>query len=342
MLAAVLFGREDMRITEWPNPVTRPGDALVRVMRCGVCGSDLRTFFSGPSPRYRLPAILGHEFAGVITEVGEGVEDFQVGERVGVAPAVPCGECFYCRRGEDNLCRNLLDFGINFDGAFAELILIPSRCIESGGLVKLSEELTDELAVWGEPVGTVIRAQDHAQVGRGQIVTIIGDGPMGLLHTLVAKELGAARVNVIGHHRERLHLARKVGADLTAMEGEEVLVGREADVTVVAVGDGAAIQGAFDLTRDGGTIVVFGGSTRDSQVLISPYRLHYGEIKLMGSFNCTTKDFRRALKMLPRLNLRPLRPREVPLKSVVEGFRAANSREVIKVVIQVGSESEDV
>jgi len=271
--------------------------------------------------------------------MGEQVRGFRKGERVTAAPAVPCGDCFYCRRGEDNLCRHLLDFGINFEGAFAELIRIPARSIESGGLVKLGEEITDELAVWGEPVGTVLHAQRRAQMVAGRKVTVIGDGPMGLLHTLVAKELGAVQVNVIGHHTERLELARQVGADAAVMEGETNAVERDADAVIVAVSDGAAIESALGLVRDGGVIVAFGGSSRESQISLSPYRLHYGEVALMGSFNCTTEDFKHALQVIPRLNLTPLRPLVVPLKAIQGGFRAAYTREVVKVVVQVRGDS---
>jgi len=335
MRAAVLFDREDMRVTEWPDPTLEPGDMLVHVMRCGVCGSDLRTYFRGPSPRYRLPAILGHEFVGTIAKTREQVKSFQTGERVTAAPAVPCGECFYCRRGKDNLCRHLLDFGINFDGAFAELIRIPARSIETGGLVKLGKGLTDELAVWAEPLGTVLHAQRRAEMGMGQKVTIVGDGPMGLLHALVAREFGAAQVDVIGHHAKRLELARQVGADMAVMEGEANVVKGDADVVIVAVSDGAAIESSFGLVRDGGVIVAFGGSSRETQISLSPYRLHYGEVTVMGSFNCTTDDFKRALELIPRLNLKPLSPWVVPLERIVDGFHAAYTREVIKVVVEM-------
>ena len=107
MRAGVLFGREDLRVTEWQDPELGAGDVHVRVARCGVCGSDLRTYFRGPSPRYRLPAILDHEFVGTIAEMGELVSGFELGDRVTAAPAVPCGKCFFCQRSEDNLCRHL-------------------------------------------------------------------------------------------------------------------------------------------------------------------------------------------------------------------------------------------
>jgi len=324
-----------MRVTEWPDPILGPRDFLVQVARCGVCGSDLRTFFRGPSPRYRLPAILGHEFVGTIAETGEHVKGFQRGDRVTAAPAVPCGECFYCRRGEDNLCRQLLDFGINFEGGFAELIRIPARSIESGGLVKLKQDLSDDLAVWAEPLATVLHAQERAKISASHNVTVVGDGPMGLLHALAAKDQGATHVSVIGHHAKRLELARQVGADMTVMESEANAIKGDSDVVIVAVSDGAAVESSFGLVRDGGVVVAFGGSSRESRVSISPYRLHYGEVTLMGSFNCTTEDFKHALELIPRLNLKPLRPRVVPLEAIVDGFRAAYAREAIKVVVEM-------
>lgn len=334
MRAAVLFRQNDLRVTDWPDPVPGPGDVLVRVARCGICGSDLRTYFQGPSPRYKLPAILGHEFVGTVEQIGKNVMGYKLGDRVAAAPAVPCGECFYCKRGEDNLCRNMLDFGINLEGAFAELIRIPARLIERGGLVKVSHELTDADAVWGEPIGTVVHGQTRARVGKGQTVVIVGDGPIGLLHTLVARELGAAQVSVLGQNTGRLKVARRVGADLTTVEAGEVAAAG-ADIVIVAVSDTSALEGAFKFVRDGGTIVAFGGTSRVAQVSLPLYQLHYGEVTLTGSFNCTADDFKRALDMIPRLNLAPLSPRTVLLDEIVAGFQAAYAREVVKVAVKL-------
>ncbi len=336
MRAAVLFGKEDLRVTKWDDPKLERGDVLVRVNRCGVCGSDLRTFFVGPSPRYRLPAILGHEFVGTIEKIGEGVTGFARGDRVAAAPAVPCGECFYCKRGEDNLCRNMLDFGINLDGAFAELIRIPANLVACGGLVQVSDALTGADAIWGEPIGTVLHGELRARTGPGQTVVVIGDGPIAMLHTLVAKYLGAARVHLLGQQDYRMPLARSVGADIATIDVKNI-PGRTADAVIVAVSDATALDNAFGFVRDGGTIVAFGGTSRESRVSLPLYQLHYGEVTLTGSFNCTAEDFKRALEMIPRLNLAPLAPRVVPLEKIADGFRTAYDREVIKVVVQIAN-----
>jgi len=334
MRAAVLFDKNDLRVADWADPKLERGDVLVRVAQCGVCGSDLRTYFVGPSPRYRLPAILGHEFVGNIEQIGEGVTGFAIGDRVAAAPAVPCGECFYCKRGEDNLCRNMLDFGINLDGAFAELIRIPAKLVARSGLVKVSDRLSDADAIWGEPIGTVLHGELRARTGPGQTVVVIGDGPIAMLHTLVAKYLGAARVHLLGQQGYRMPLAHNVGADIATTDAREIPE-READVVIVAVSDTTALDGAFAFVRDGGTLVAFGGTSRASQVSLPLYQLHYGEVTLTGSFNCTAGDFKRALEMIPQLNLKPLAPRVVPLGKIEDGFRAAYDRHVIKVVVQV-------
>ena len=323
-----------MRVVDWPDPTLEPGDVLVRVARCGVCGSDLRTFFVGPSPRYRLPAILGHEFVGMVEQIGAGVDGFAIGDRVAAAPAVPCGECSYCQRGEDNLCRNMLDFGINFEGAFADLIRIPARLVRRGGLVKIGNALTDADAIWGEPIGTVLHGELRARTGPGQTVVVVGDGPIALLHTLVAKHLGAARVHLLGQQDYRMPIARGVGADIATINAREIPE-HDADVVIVAVSDTTALDGAFAFVRDGGTIVAFGGTSRENQVSLPLYQLHYGEVTLTGSFNCTADDFKRALEMIPRLNLKPLAPRVVPLTKITEGFRAAYDRDVVKVVVEI-------
>jgi len=268
--------------------------------------------------------------------MGTGVSGFEVGERVVAAPAVPCGECFYCQRGQDNLFRNLLDFGINVDGAFAEFVRIPAKLIARGGLIKLDAALTDSDAIWAEPIGTVLHGEERAGTGPGQTVVIVGDGPIALLHALVAKRLGAESVYVMGHHPERLDLARRVGADIVTSTPHDVPI-QVADVVVVAVSDPAAVTHALNYVHDGGTVIAFGGTARDAEVSLSLHRLHYGEITIAGSFNCTADDFRRAVSLIPHLNLKPLAPLIVPLGHIVDGFHAAQERRVIKAVVHIGA-----
>ncbi|MGC8786890.1 MAG: alcohol dehydrogenase catalytic domain-containing protein, partial [Anaerolineae bacterium] len=280
MMAAMYYGKGDIRVEEVPRPVPAPGEVLVRVRYCGICGSDSRSYQRGSPPgNLPIPRVLGHEFAGQVAELGEGVQGFQIGERVAAAPATACGECFYCRRGSPTLCLNALDFGTTHNGAQAEYVLIPALLVAQGGLVKLPEEISYERAALLEPVGTCVRGlRTQGQLQKGETVVVIGDGALGLIQVALASHLGAGKVICAGHHEERLAQARRWGAQITVNTHQEALLpivrdvteGMGADLVMVSVPNAQALQEGLPLVRGGGRLVVFGGVPRGSTVPIEP------------------------------------------------------------------------
>ncbi len=343
MLAAVLYGRSDLRLEERPRPTAGPGEVILRVRRCGICGSDVRTYARGPSARYAVPIVLGHEFVGHVVELGPGVEGVPLGARATAAPAIPCGTCAACRRGDDNLCENLLDFGINIDGGLAEYVRIPVRSVGAGALVIVPEQLPDPAAILGEPIGCCLRGLRRGAVRAGSTVVIIGDGPIGLTHAILAREMGAARVLCVGHNPARLEAIARAGAETLTVEAtaadpaEAILValGRRADTVVAAVPDPRAIETAVRLIRDGGSVVAFGGLAGDPSITIDGNRLHYGEWTLVGSFNCTTAEFREAIDLAGRLDTRLFETTLYPLTRITGAFEAARTRATLKAVVSM-------
>ncbi|MBC7261279.1 MAG: alcohol dehydrogenase catalytic domain-containing protein, partial [Chloroflexi bacterium] len=313
-----------------------------------ICGSDSRSYQRGSPPgNLPIPRVLGHEFAGQVAELGEGVQGFQIGERVAAAPATACGECFYCRRGSPTLCLNALDFGTTHNGAQAEYVLIPALLVAQEGLVKLPEEISYERAALLEPVGTCVRGlRTQGQLQKGETVVVIGDGALGLIQVALASHLGAGKVICAGHHEERLAQARRWGAQITVNTHQEALLpivrdvteGMGADLVMVSVPNAQALQEGLPLVRGGGRLVVFGGVPRGSTVPIEPNLIHYGELHVIGTFNCTVEEFREALDIAKGLPLEELVTHRVPLAQILDGYQLMGEKAALRVLVDIGSE----
>ncbi|MFQ5658086.1 MAG: alcohol dehydrogenase catalytic domain-containing protein, partial [Candidatus Methylomirabilales bacterium] len=264
-MKAVVFHRPgDIRFEEVPTPTPGPGELLVRIGSALTCGTDLKTYRRGhPVMITKTPALFGHEWAGTVEAVGDGVESMRIGERVVAANSAPCHSCFPCRNGRVNLCENLE----LLNGAYAEYIRVPARIVEQN-LLSLPEHLSFAQAALVEPLACAIYGIERSGVRLGQTLCIFGAGPMGLLLTQLAKRQGV-RVIVIGKGKFRLEKAAEAGADeiLDAGRGEYVLAevrrlspeGRGADVTIEATGRPEVWEQAVEVTRKAGTVVLFGG-----------------------------------------------------------------------------------
>jgi threonine dehydrogenase-like Zn-dependent dehydrogenase len=339
MLAAVFQGRNDLRLERRPPPIAAPGEIVVRVRSCGVCGSDLRSWARGPSERYTVPVVLGHEFVGLVDHVGDGVE-IPIGTRVTAAPAIPCGRCEACGRGSDNLCAELLDFGVNIDGGFAEYLRIPARSVDAGAVVSVPPSLPDAAAILGEPIGCCLRGQRLGNVAPGCSVLVIGDGPIGLAHVVVARTLGASRVLCVGHNPGRLATIARAGAEtVEARDDADVAslvrsaLAGPADVVIAAAPDPRAVELGVACVRDGGSVVAFGGLAGDPTISLDGNRIHYGEVTIVGSFNCTTQEFRAAIDLAGRVDHGLFEATSFPLERINDAFAAAAQRSVFKAVI---------
>lgn len=300
MAAAVLYGKEELRIESVEVPKISAGDLLVRVRAALTCGTDVKVFRRGYHARMiRPPALFGHELAGDIVQVGEGVTKFQLGQRVVAANSAPCGDCFYCERNQENLCEDLL---FN-NGAYAEYIRIPARIVEKNTHV-IPEHVSYQDAALIEPLACVMRGLEETGVKPGDTIAVIGLGPIGMMFVRMAKAVYKARVIAIGRRQSQLDRAASMGADELILnnDGADVITpvknltgGRGADVVIEAVGLPEVWQLAVQLLRRGGTINFFGGCPEGTQVPVDTSRLHYSELTLKASFHHTPALILKAL-----------------------------------------------
>jgi L-iditol 2-dehydrogenase len=303
MQAAVLHGREDIRIEQVPVPEARPGELIVRVGAALTCGTDLKVFRRGYHARMIVPpALFGHELAGTIVEVGEGVTSFAPGDRVVALNSAPCGECYFCKRSQENLCDDLL---FN-NGAYAEFIRIPAR-IAAKNTLKVPEHVPLEHAALTEPLACAVHGFEDSHPHPGDTVAVIGGGPLGLMILHVAALYGCEVIAIVKHDGQ-VAAARQLGAahvvqtssiraairDTRALTSKN----RGVDIAIEAVGVPEAWQEAVELVRKGGTVNFFGGCAVGTHVSLDTNRLHYNDITLRATFHHTPEICRKALELI--------------------------------------------
>ena len=304
MKAVLYYGPQNIKYEETMIKPLEKGEILVKVDSALTCGTDVKTYRRGhPVLIKKVPSGFGHEFAGIVEEVAEGVTEFKTGDRVVAANSAPCGDCFYCKRGEYNLCENL-DL---LNGAYAEYIVIPERIVKKNTLI-VPDNLSLEKAAFCEPLANVVHGAARTEIKPGQTVGIIGIGPIGLMFARVAK-LAGAKVIVAGRNPIKLDLAEKFAhadeiVNLVRYPNPEKIFkafseeGRGLDVVVECVGLPEIWERAFSCVRPGGTVHFFGGCKSGSTVTFDTTKMHYGDIKLMSVFHHTPKYFREALDLI--------------------------------------------
>lgn len=303
MTAAVLYGKEDVRIEEAPVPRPGPGEILIRIEAALTCGTDLKVFRRGYHARMiQPPALFGHEFAGTVAAVGPETKGFKEGDRVVSANSAPCGTCFFCRRGEFSVCEDLLFV----NGAYAAYLLLPRRVTETNCL-HIPDGLDAAEAAMTEPLACAIKGMEDLGVRAGETLAVIGAGPLGLMHVCLAAGRGA-NVIAIDKRADRLAVAADLGASTTIVPDdgdrwiEQVRAisndGYGVDRAVEAVGVTATWEAAIRLLRKGGTVNLFGGCTSGSRITVDTSRMHYEEIKLIATFHLTPATVRGALNAI--------------------------------------------
>jgi L-iditol 2-dehydrogenase len=302
MLAAVLYGKENLQVEPVAVPDIGENDVLVRVKAALTCGTDVKVFRRGYHARMIIPpAVFGHELAGDIVKVGRNITRFHAGQRVVAANSAPCLQCFYCRKGLENLCEDLL---FN-NGAYAEFIRIPARIVERN-LYEIPAEMTYQDAALVEPLACVLKGVEDSGLKAGDSVAVIGLGPIGLMFVRLAKAAGA-RVIALGRRPTQLERAEMLGADelisTTHLENpvrsvQDLTGGRGADVAIEAVGKPHTWELCVRMVRKGGTVNFFGGCPSDSKVALETSLLHYSEISCRASFHHTPALIRKALKLV--------------------------------------------
>jgi L-iditol 2-dehydrogenase len=303
MLAAVLYGREDVRVERVPLAALGLGEVRVRIRAALTCGTDVKVYRRGYHARMiRPPALFGHEFAGVIEAVGAEVTGWKIGDRVVAANSAPCGGCVYCRRDLPELCEDLLFL----NGAYAERITVPARVVDKN-LLRLPDGVSFEAAALTEPLACVVHGMEAAPVAAGSNVVVLGLGPIGLLFVRLCV-LAGAQVLAVGRRAARLDLAARLGAaevidesecsDLAATVRARTEEGIGADMVIEAVGTPAAWETAIALVRKAGVVSLFGGCPAGTSIPLDTHRLHYDEITLVGAFHHTPYTVCKALQLI--------------------------------------------
>ena len=340
MKAAMLYGVKDLRIEEVEVPEVGAGEVLVKVKAATTCGTDLKIFQRGYVEKViKIPTVFGHEWAGDVVEVGEGLEWPEKGMRVRAGNSAPCLRCKMCQKGKYNLCENMIWLW----GAYAEYIKVPARTV----LVNMQEipkHVSYEEAAITEPLACVLHGVEEAKVKLGDTVAIIGSGPVGLLHLLTVKKIGAERTIMIDLVDERLNFAERLGADETINAGRENVVervrqltrGYGADIVIEAIGLPATWEQALKLVRKGGTVLEFGGCPPRTQIQVDTELLHYGEVTVMGTFHATPLHFKKALNLIASgtIDVKPLVTRKMKLEEIKKAFETlSTSKTEIKIAI---------
>jgi len=331
------YSRHDIRLEEMPVPRIGPGELLVQVKACGLCGSDLMEWYV----QEKAPAVLGHEPAGVVAQVGERVENFQIGDRVFVHHHVPCFTCHHCLRGHYTLCKTFKATHID-PGGFAEYIRVPALNVERD-VLKLPSDLSFDEATLIEPVATCIRGIERAGIQTGDTVVVIGTGVTGLIHIQLARIRGAGMIMATDFSPFRLKMARRLGADEAIAASEDVLAwlkklnkGKGADAVIVTAGSIEAMEQGLALAGKGATVLLFAPSPPGATLPVSPYHLLFSEITITGTYSCSPLETRQALSLIQagRINVKDLITHRFDLAGVGKAFDlAAQAGESLKIVI---------
>ena len=339
MRVAMYYSNRDVRLEEMPVPKIGLGEVLMRVEVSGICGTDLLEWYR----RHKAPLVLGHEVAGVIVAVGEGVKKHKVGDRIAAAHHVPCNTCHYCLSGHHTVCDTLRQ--TNFDpGGFAEYVRLPRINVEQG-IFPLPDQVSFEEATFVEPLACVLRGQRLAHFRSGQTVLVIGCGVAGLLHIQLARASGASRIiatDIVGY---RLEAARKFGADVAIQAREytpahlrKLTDGRLADLVILCTGAVSAIKQALESVERGGTVLFFAPTESGVSVPISINDLFWrNEITLTSSYGGSPADYAAALELLEsgKIRVRDMITHRLGLAETELGFElVAQAQNSLKVIIE--------
>jgi len=299
MRAAVLHGKEEIRVEEVTSAPLQAGEVRVQIEAALTCGTDLKVFKRGYHAKMLIPpTVFGHEFAGNICEVAPDVTGWRVGDRVAVANSAPCGRCFYCRNQQENLCDDLLFL----NGAYARSIVVPARIVQKN-LLRLKPGTAYCDAALVEPLACVVQGVEDTDLRSGQRVLVIGAGPIGLMFVALARHLGC-RVTIAGKGKRRLETAQRLGAELVLDVGEQsgleeaIPAGSVFDTVIEAVGKPATWEAAVRLVRKGGKVNFFGGCPTGTTISLDTSVMHYSSLTLVASFHHTPRTVRRALEYI--------------------------------------------
>lgn len=340
MKAVFVKGQNQVDIRDVPLPSIGDGDVLVRMKACGLCGSDLEKVYGNYGV---LSMRLGHEPAGMVEAVGKNVKDFKLGDRVFVHHHVPCYSCHYCRHEDYTMCPYYQKSNIDPCG-LAEVFLVPEWNVQRGGVIRLPDDVSFEEAAMVEPLACCIRAINRAEIMNIDDVAVVGVGPAGMMHVLLARVYGANRVFALDMNDFRLDFARKNGASLAVNMGRDDAInaikdateGRGVDVVIVATGSTKAFLQSLQMVRSGGKVVLFGVPPKGSDVQVDVNHLFSNEIRIIPSLAASEKETNYALELIKerRVNIRSIITHRFALEKVADAIRCAHeAKDAMKVVV---------
>ncbi len=308
-MRALIFDRPgDIRVGDLPSPEPGPGEVVIEVGAASVCASDLRVY---RGEKYAKPGVVpGHEFAGTVILLGEGVNDLSLGDRVAVYPIIACGGCAFCRRGLRNRCTSRQTLGYDEHGGLAEQVLLPASLVAQGHAVKLAAGADWGRAALTEPTACVLNSLESCRFRAGAGVAVLGAGPMGLLHVLLARALGAGQIVVAEPVAVRREAAAEIGAthvcggDVDELRAvvDEATEGNGCDIVIVSVGLNGLTETALQVAGRQSSVNLFAGFPPESSAIVDVNDLHYREVSLTGTQNATPDQFRRTAALLPTLD----------------------------------------
>jgi L-iditol 2-dehydrogenase len=334
MKVARWYNNQDIRIEEVPKPTPGPEEMLVKVASCGICGSDIVEWYRLP----RAPLVPGHEIGAEVVAVGQAIQKFNPGDRVFIAPKVPCMQCDFCKNGHYPVCSRIKD---RLPGGFAEYVLVPNALIENGAY-HLPDTVSHDQSTFIEPLACAVRAQCLAGLREGQTVMVFGCGMSGLLHVKLAKAKNC-RVVATDINPRRLELAAGLGADITvnaaeiAAEGPAAANTEKADVVMLCTSAMSAVDQAWKSVNQGGVIVFFAVPGPDKQVTIPINSFWTREIRILTSYYCGPPDIVEAIELIESGTVRvdDLITHRLPLADISRGFQLVlDGTESIKVIIK--------
>ncbi len=323
MLSASIVSPLNAKVHDLPRPNLGANDVLIEVKNAGICGTDLH-IWHGSYALAQYPLVPGHEFSGVVGQIGEKVTTTKVGERVTADPNLPCNHCYFCQKRQFNQCLNLKAVGVTRDGGFAQYVVVPESAVFPIG------KLSFAAAAMLEPLACVVWGLKQVQIQAGDSMLIFGAGPMGMLMLQAVKHAGAAQVVVIDREESRLKLARDLGANATVnanafdLASAHELSPHGFDIVADATGIPKVIEGGFQYLRSGGKFWVFGVAPDKALVAISPYEVFRRDLKIIGSF-ALNKTFHESIALVQggAVKLEPLISHQLPLERFSEAMHFA-------------------
>jgi L-iditol 2-dehydrogenase len=334
MKVAYWYNNKDIRIEEIPTPKPKHNQMLVKVISCGICGSDIVEWYRLP----RAPLVQGHEIGAKVVAVGKSIKKYKQGDRVFIAPKVPCMKCYYCQNGHYPQCSEVKE---RLPGGFAEYILVPEILIENGTYL-LPENITFDQSTFIEPLACVIRAQRLAGMEKGQTVLVIGCGMSGLLNVKLARTKGC-KIIAADINKTKLEWALQMGADVAINAAENIAerlvhqTGKKADVVFLCASADAAVEQAWKCADKGGVIVFFAVPTPDKKVVVPINDFWMKEITILTSYYCGPPDIIEAMKLIEWHNVTvdDLITHRLPLTDIAKGFQlVTDGSKSIKVIIK--------